>query len=148
MKLLQLLIVAVAAMLLSEREASSAGMARVHLCFRWISPNPAPGHDLRLACFGGDDALLSTGIQLSYDAASTRSAGDGVVDYEHYVGRVEVEYNGAAPLLKYWSNSSELRNLTRVEYLLVQPEHGGGKCHCLQVSFNECNVTPARKRVK
>ena len=150
MELLQLLTVAVvAAIFLSERAASNAGTGRVHLCFRWTSPSPVPRnntpwYDLRSACLGGDDALLSTGIRLSYNATSTTSAaGVGVVDYEHYVGSVEVEYNGTAPLLKYWSNSSELRILTRVEYLFVQSEHGGGKCHCLQVSFRKCNVTPA-----
>jgi len=137
---LQLLFVLVTAFLLLERvESGSTTEDEPFLRFIWSSPAPkydARGYDdLKGSCLGGDASLLSTGIWLKYNATSTRNAGSGNgMEYEYYADQIEVKYNDSVPSLNYSSSQSSV--LTRVEYLIVQPEHGGGKCHCLDVIFN------------
>lgn len=110
------------------------------LCFRWISPTPTStshGYDLQGACLGGDATLLTTGVWLSYNATSTGNIGQPT---ETYLDRVWIDYNTTVPALEYQGDSSQSRVLARVEYTFVQPEHGGGKCHCFRVFFSEnCN---------
>ena len=148
MKLQLLPIVAAALILWAGTQNVIATPEQVSLRFNWTSPAPEKtdeeGYNLRSACLGGNATLLFTGIRLRYNATSTVGTEGGGVEYECYADQVEVGYNDAAPTLKYWSNSSQHRNLTRVEYLIIQPEHGGGRCHCLKVIF-KCNQ---KKRAK
>ena len=150
MKLQLLPIVAAALILWAGTQNASATPKQVSLCFSWTSPAPEisdeEGYNLQSACLGGNATLLFTGIRLRYNATSTVDAEGGGVEYEYYADQVKVGYNDAAPTLSYWSNSSQHRNLTRVEYLIVQPEHGGGKCHCLEVIFSECKHTASKEK--
>ncbi len=101
---------------------------------KWFSPEPY-GTTLRTrnldgACLGGDAALLSTGIWLSYHIQSTINGSE----HNSTSGRVWVEYNATTPMLPY-QNISNNEVLKRVNFSIYQPEHGGGKCHCLTVNF-------------
>ena len=105
-------------------------------CFEWSSPAPVPdpgGYNLEGTCVGGDAGLLTTGIWLSYSANFSVHEGQPP---QTYWNRIWIEYNSTAPSLTYQDDSSQLWNMTRVEYTFVQPEHGGGKCNCLKIFFN------------
>ncbi len=81
---------------------------------------------------GGDRALLSTGIWLSYTSNSTDETGT----YDQtYSCRVWANYNSPLPELQYYEGAGT-RNITSVSFIFEQPEHGGGSCHCFNVSIN------------
>ena len=135
------LVVATALVLWAGTESvSTTPPAQVPLCFKWKSPaswKSHRGNNFQSACLG-------SGIRLSYNATSIIGAEDGG-EFEFYAEQVEVGYNDTAPTLNYWRNSSQHRNLTRVEYLFVQLEqHCRGKCYCLEVIFSECNHTASK----
>ncbi len=82
------------------------------------------------SCIGGDRALLSTGLWLSYTSNSTDSNG---ADDRTYSCRVWVNYNSSLPELQYYEGAGP-RNITSVSFNFEQPEHGGGSCHCFNIS--------------
>ncbi len=82
------------------------------------------------SCIGGDNALLSTGQWLSYTSNSTDET--GTVD-QTYSCRIWVNYNSSLPELQYYEGAGP-RNITSVSLIFVQPEHGGGSCHCFNIS--------------
>ncbi len=84
------------------------------------------------SCIGGDNALLSTGLWLSYTSNSTDETGTG--DQTHSC-RVWVNYNSSLPELQYYEGAGS-RNITSVSFIFEQPEHGGGSCHCFNISIN------------
>ncbi len=112
------------------------GFVPPNLCFDWSSPAPknvSGSFDLiEASCLGGDAALLSTGVWLNYNV--TYATPEGLY-LGSYVNRVWVKYN-ATPFLEYGQeNIEQARNITTVQYHFHQPEHGGGRCHCLKVYF-------------
>ncbi len=84
------------------------------------------------SCIGGDNALLSTGLWLSYTSNSTDETG---TDDQTYSCRVWVNYNSPVPELQYYEGAGP-RNITSLSFTFEQPEHGGGSCHCFNVSTN------------
>ena len=100
------------------------------LCIQWYE----------FACIGGDLALLSTGLWLSYTSNSTALTG---ADEQTYSCSVWVDYNSPLPELQYYEGSDS-RNVTSVSYKFEQPEHGGGSCHCFNVT--DCNDSSFSKR--
>ena len=90
------------------------------------------------SCFGGDNALSSTGLWLSYTSNSTDETG---TDDQTYSCRVWVNYNSSLPELQYYEGAGP-RNITSVSFIFEQPEHGGGSCHCFNIS-----AASARKRL-
>ncbi len=82
------------------------------------------------SCIGGDRALSSTGLWLSYTSNSTDETG---ADDQTYSCRVWVNYNSSLPKLQYYEGNVS-RNITSVSFIFEQPEHGGGSCHCFNIS--------------
>ncbi len=82
------------------------------------------------SCIGGDNALLSTGLWLSYTSNSTDETG---TDDQIYSCHVWVNYNSSLPELQYYERAGP-RNITSVSFIFEQPEHGGGSCHCFNIS--------------
>ncbi len=87
-------------------------------------------------CIGGDNSLLSTGLWLSYEANST-AADDGVV--QQYRNKVWIDYNVTEQELMYYK-SEKPRNVSKVNYYFNQPEHGGGGCYCVRISFKTVGI--------
>ena len=83
-------------------------------------------------CIGGDRALTSTDVKLTYNynvSGETRSR----------VGPVLTKNNEEFKMynLTYPNSSGGRENTTRqAEYYFEQLEHGGGKCNCLQIFIN------------
>ncbi len=84
----------------------------------------------QFSCIGGDRALLSTGLWLSYTSNSTDET---VTEDQTHSCRVWVNYNSPLPELQYYEGAAS-RNITSVSFNFEQPEHGGGSCHCFNIS--------------
>ncbi len=82
------------------------------------------------SCIGGDNALLSSGLWLSYTSNSTDETG---TDDQTYSCHVWVNYYSSLPELQYYEGNDS-RNITSLSFIFEQPEHGGGSCHCFNVS--------------
>ena len=82
------------------------------------------------SCIGGDNALLRTGLWLSYTSNSTDETG---TDDQTHSCHVWVNYNSSLPELQYYEGAGP-RNITSVSFIFEQPEHGGGSCHCFNIS--------------
>ncbi len=92
-----------------------------------------PELDIRwyeFSCIGGDNALLSTGLWLSYTSNSTDENG---ADEQTYSCRLWVNYNSTMPELQYYEGIGR-RIITKVNLIFEQPEHGGGSCHCFNIT--------------
>ena len=77
------------------------------------------------SCIGGERGLLSTGIWISVNASDVT----GVCSTQ----RPMVAYNSSLPALDYYlANCSNISNIT---FEFEQPEHGGGFCHCVNITF-------------
>ena len=85
--------------------------------------------DLTTHCVGGDSALISTDVRLTYsykESGITRSrSGPNIVKHNE-TGKV---YHLRVP---GGSNNS----VTSAEFYFEQLEHGGGDCNCVQIYFN------------
>ena len=83
-------------------------------------------------CIGGDRALTSTDVKLTYNynvSGETRSRVGPVLTKNNEELRI---YN-----LTYPNSSGRGENTTRqAEYYFEQLEHGGGKCNCLHIFIN------------
>ncbi len=66
------------------------------------------------SCIGGDNALLSTGLWLSYTSIFTDETGTGD---QTYSCRVWVNYNSSLPELQYYEGAGP-RNITSVSLSL------------------------------
>ncbi len=86
----------------------------------------------QFSCIGGDRALLSTGLWLNYTSNSTDETG---TDNQTYSCRVWANYISSLPELQYYEGAGP-RNITSLSFTFEQPEHGGGSCHCFNVSIN------------
>ena len=97
------------------------------MCLEWYN----------IGCLGGDTALLTTGIWLRYTSNST----DLGEDEQSYSCRLWVNFNDSVPALEYYTGMNS-RNITSVDYIIEQPEHGGGGCHCVNISLaKRCEFT-------
>ena len=90
--------------------------------------------DLTRRCVGGDSALISTDVRLTYsytESGITKSgitrnlSGPNIVKNSETCKVYNLSYPGA-------SNNS----VTRVEFYFEQLEHGGGDCNCVWIYFN------------
>ena len=107
------------------------------LCFfltgtlRTESPQPTLGIQwYDFSCIGEDRALLTTGLWLNYTSNSTDETG---ADEQSYSSGVWVDYKSPLPKLQYYVGNSS-RIITSVTYIIDQPEHGGGSCHCFNIT--------------
>ncbi len=86
-------------------------------------------------CPEGAKALLSTGFWLNY-TVSYYSASN---EYNKYHGDYWINYNQTLPIFTYSHPNHQSVNITQILYTAVQPEHGGGNCHCIDLDFkNTC----------
>jgi len=91
--------------------------------------NPGLSLDWRNTnCIGGDNGLLSTGLWLSLNA----SDGTGLC----YSNRSWIEYDSFSSLSRLHESFLNCNRTSNVTFEFEQPEHGGGNCHCVQISFN------------
>ncbi len=93
---------------------------------QWTSPVPERNTDgsfstLKGKCVGGNAALLTTGLRLTYE----------IKKYD-LTESYWIDFNSSVPT----PNNCSLSNVTEVDYSFVQPEHGGKNCHCFVVFFN------------
>ena len=112
--------------LLMNKEATDvdggSNTAPPNLCFQWNNQD----------CLGGDNALLSTGLWMNYTSNFSDETGGRMLSY---ACQIWVYFNSTQPALDYCEGPGP-RNITNVKYYLEQPEHGGGGCHCVNISFN------------
>ncbi len=99
---------------------------------RWSSPVPERNSDglfttLKDKCVGGDAALLTTGLRLTYE-----------IKKYNLIESYWIYYNSSVPA----PSNCSLSDVERVDYSFVQPEHGGKYCHCFEVFF-EWNCSQA-----
>ncbi len=120
-------------MLIVLTEISGDNKQPPKLCIQWYE----------FSCIGGDNALLSTGLWLNYTSNSTDET--GTVD-QTYSCRVWVNYNSSLPELQYYEGADP-RNITSVSFIFEQPEHGGGSCHCFNVTQCSNSVQILVKRL-
>jgi len=89
-----------------------------NICVIWDSND---GGD----CFGGDDALTTTDVNLSYNFTSV------VLHIRNVSQKVYA--------------LEQCQNCTQAEYVFNQPEHGGGECNCVEIYFGDtCNSSHSR----
>lgn len=88
-------------------------------------------------CFGEEYGLLSTGLWLFYTSNYTNPEQGNL---QSYSCRVWIDFNSSLPRLEYYEGKGP-KNINFVDYELYQPEHGGGTCHCVNVSFADDNST-------
>ena len=84
----------------------------------------------QFSCIGEERALLTTGIWLKYTSNSTDET---ATNEQSYSCSVWVDYNSPLPGLQYYEGNNA-RNVTSVSYMFEQPEHGGGSCHCFNIT--------------
>ena len=109
-----------------------------HICIHWTSG----------FCIGGDNALITTTVWLTYDYSED--------NIEHGLDRLPLAKNTLENVtysLTYASNSNNNNNntgggTTKMYYLFHQNEHGGGYCNCLDIYFdNNCTNSFSRLEV-
>ncbi len=90
---------------------------RSHVCVEWRSNG---------ICVGGDDALSSTDVELTYGVSGNESR------------MLFKKTSGTRPY--------ELDNCNyNCSYLFEQKEHGGGDCNCVDIFFSSnCSLEHAR----
>ncbi len=83
-------------------------------------------------CFGGDNALTSTGVRFtySYGVENNFTTIEGPLISKNNV--TEMRYNLSYPNS---TNNNGGNRLMLIEYFFEQLEHGGGFCNCLDISF-------------
>ncbi len=86
------------------------------------------------SCLGGEAGLLTTGFWISYSANTTDNSRG---DFGTFNSKLWVDYNSSSRLdLQYYANLSQIRIILGVDYSILQPEHGGGRCHCFEIYFD------------
>ena len=83
------------------------------------------------SCIGGERGLLSIDVWISFNASN--------VTHVCSTQRLRLAYNSSLPALEsYLENCSTISNIT---FEIMQPEHGGGLCHCVEFIFtNSRNI--------
>ena len=94
---------------------------------------------LSLQCLGGDRALSSTDVRLTYNytefGVSRITSGPTFKKNNGTTMRYDLEYPGTGC-------QSEASQSQKAEYYFEQLEHGGGGCNCVDIIFDcENNVT-------
>jgi len=97
----------------TSTEAASPPSILPNVTLQWMNES----------CIGGERGLLSTGLWLTLNV----SDGAGICSSN----RLYIEYYSTLPDLQ----SNCTTTITNATFELEQPEHGGGKCHCVQVHF-------------
>ncbi len=99
-----------------------------NLCLDWYNQQ----------CVGGHAALLTNGLWLNYSSNSTDYEGE---EEQSYSCLVWIDFNSSVPVLEYYEGNDP-RNITGVKYVVEQPEHGGGGCLCVNISFpTDCRLS-------
>ena len=104
---------------LTDRVAGSHSVPS-RVCTTWSQTN----------CVGGDDALLTTEVRLSYSFMFDQSC-PGQVGPVFLRKGEEWMYN-----LSYPERRDNQTAIERVEYYFEQQEHGGGGCNCVEIDIN------------
>ena len=84
--------------------------------------------DLTRRCVGGDSALISTDVRLTYNYTES-----GIT--RNLSGPNIVKNNGTDKVYNL-SYPGTNNSVTGVEFYFEQLEHGGGDCNCVQIYFN------------
>ena len=105
---------------LTDGVAGSQFSVPSRLCATWSQTN----------CVGGDDALLTTEVRLSYRYMFDQGS-PGQVGPIFLRKREENMYN-----LSYPKRRDDNQTIELVEYYFEQQEHGGGGCNCVQIDIN------------
>ena len=98
------------------------------LCLHWLVTNQF-GSSLRNICLGGNSAIVLNGVWMTYTAyyaGTERTVSE----------RRWIEYNTQPPDVLHQEDNCQLM-VSKVEYNFIQPEHGGGNCQCINISFSE-----------
>lgn len=127
MKTIKVLVTLISQLLLCMGATAQLGTVPTNLCLSWFNQD----------CFGRDDALLSTGLTLNYTCRYSSTIDNGET-LESYSDLIPVPFDTNQLAINY--PCVQQGNVIGVEYFFLQPEHGGGRCHCANMVFaDDCS---------
>ena len=88
------------------------------------------------SCIGGERGLLSTSLWLTFNASDQTGV-------NRCNNSLWIEYNSSLPLETPCEQSNGTSDeISNVTFAFEQPEHGGGRCHCVKIYFNNITTSP------